>query len=123
MKMKALVKERPGPGLSLLDIDLPHVERADDVQFKVEYCAICVGEMKVYDWDDWAANDATLQLPTVLGHEVAGVVTAVGPEVIRFRPVQVQAAAVEPDQTRPAASTCTMTGSLPPSAWSEDPWW
>ena len=84
--MKALVKERPGPGLSLLDIDIPTIERVDDVQFKVEFCAICVGEMKVYDWDDWAANDPTLQLPTVLGHEVSGVATEVGAEVTRFRP-------------------------------------
>ncbi len=84
--MKALVKERPGPGLSLLDIAIPEIERVDDVQFKVEYCAICVGEMKVYDWDEWAANDSTLQLPTVLGHEVSGIVTEVGLGVSRFQP-------------------------------------
>jgi threonine 3-dehydrogenase len=84
--MKALVKERPGPGLSLLNIDRPHVKNADDVLFKVEYCAICVGEVKVYDWNEWAANDKTLQLPTVLGHEAAGVVVEVGPEVKAFKP-------------------------------------
>ncbi len=84
--MKALVKEKPGPGLALLDIDVPQVERPDDVQFQVAVCAICVGEMKVYDWSEWAANDTTLQLPTVLGHEVSGVVTAVGSDVTRFQP-------------------------------------
>jgi len=84
--MKALLKERPGPGLSLREIDTPQIERADEVLFQVECCAICVGEMKVYDWDDWAAHDPTLQLPTVLGHEVAGVVKAVGVEVTQFRP-------------------------------------
>ena len=84
--MKALVKEKPGPGLSLLDIDIPQIERPDDVQFQVAACAICVGETKVYDWNEWAANDPTLQLPTVLGPEVAAVVTAVGSEVTRFRP-------------------------------------
>ena len=56
------------------------------MQFQVESCAICVGEMKVYDWMYWAANDTTLALPTVLGREVAGVVTEVGPEVSRFQP-------------------------------------
>ncbi len=84
--MKALVKERPEPGLSLLDIEKPQVKNADDVQFKVAYCAICVGETKVYDWNEWAANDKTLQLPTVLGHEAVGVVTEVGSDVKGFEP-------------------------------------
>jgi 2-desacetyl-2-hydroxyethyl bacteriochlorophyllide A dehydrogenase len=84
--MKALVKERPEPGLSFLDIEQPQVRSADDVLFKVSYCAICVGETKVYDWDEWAAADTTLQLPTVLGHEVAAIVTEVGDGVILFKP-------------------------------------
>ena len=83
--MKALVKEKPEPGLSLLEIEAPQVERVDDVQFRVEYCAICVGETKVYDWNEWAAADKTLVLPTVLGHEVAAVVTEVGPAVKRMQ--------------------------------------
>ena len=84
--MKALVKERPEPGLSLLDVAQPTLQNPDDVLFKVEYCAICVGETKVYDWDEWAANDKTLQLPTVLGHEASGVVVEVGSGVTRFKP-------------------------------------
>src|SRR5512138_2829224 len=84
--MKALVKEGPGPGLSLLEIERPCIAHPDDVLFKVEYCAVCVGEVKVYDWNEWAANDKTLQLPTVLGHEAAGVVVEVGPAVKDFRP-------------------------------------
>ena len=82
--MRALVKERPEPGLSLLDIETPVVKNVDDVQFKVEFCAICVGETKVYDWNEWAAADPTIQLPTVLGHEVSGIVTEVGSEVRSF---------------------------------------
>lgn len=84
--MKALVKEKPEPGLSLLTIDKPEIQQVDEVQFKVEYCAICVGETKVYDWNEWAAADKTLQLPTVLGHEVSAVVTEVGRAVTRFKP-------------------------------------
>ncbi len=84
--MKALVKERPEPGLSLLDIPVPEIRRGDDVLFKVDCCAICVGETKVYDWNEWAATDKTLQLPTVLGHEVAATVIEVGREVTQFRP-------------------------------------
>lgn len=84
--MRALVKEKPGPGLSLLEIEKPQVKNADDVQFEVEYCGICVGETKVYDWSEWAVSDLTLELPTVLGHEVSGVVTEVGSGVRRFKP-------------------------------------
>ena len=84
--MKALVKERPEPGLSLLDIEKPQVRNADDVQFKVEYCAICVGEAKVYEWNEWAEADKTIQLPTVLGHEASGVVTEIGSDVKSFLP-------------------------------------
>ena len=84
--MKALLKEKPEPGLVLRDVPEPQLVEPDDVKFRVEYCAICVGEMKVYDWDAWAAHDATLKLPTVLGHEVAAVVTETGPAVRQFRP-------------------------------------
>lgn len=84
--MKALRKEEPGPGLSLVEIEAPRIGRQDDVLFKVEYCAICVGETKVYDWNAWAASDKTLQLPTVLGHEASGTVVEVGSEVRQFKP-------------------------------------
>ena len=84
--MKALMKVAPASGLEIVDIQMPRIEHPDDVLFKVEYCAICVGEVKVYDWNDWAANDPTLQLPTVLGHEASGTVVEVGPGVTSVRP-------------------------------------
>jgi len=84
--MKALVKEHPKPGLSLMNIDKPQVKNADDVLFQVKYCAICVGETKVYDWNEWAARDKTIQLPAVLGHEASGVVVEVGNGVTQFKP-------------------------------------
>ena len=84
--MKALVKQFPQPGLSLLELNPPTLQKPDDILFKVEYCAICVGETKVYDWGEWAANDKTIQLPTVLGHEASGVVLETGPAVTQFKP-------------------------------------
>lgn len=84
--MKALVKERPVPGLSRLDLPEPKIQNPDDVLFKVDYCAICVGETKVYDWNAWAAADKTIELPAVLGHEASGTVLEVGPEVKGFKP-------------------------------------
>lgn len=85
-RMRALMKTRPAPGLELVEVPVPQIERPDDVLFKVDCCAICVGETKVYDWNAWAANDRTLVLPTVLGHEAAGVVVEVGPAVTQFKP-------------------------------------
>jgi threonine 3-dehydrogenase len=70
----------------LRNIDEPQIVDPDEVKFKVEYCAICVGETKVYDWDGWAANDPTLELPTVLGHEVSATVTEIGSMVRHFQP-------------------------------------
>lgn len=84
--MKALVKERPLPGLALKEIEKPRIQNPDDVLFAVECCAICVGETKVYDWNSWAANDPTLVLPTVLGHEASGVVVEVGTQVRNCKP-------------------------------------
>lgn len=84
--MKALVKEYPKPGLSFLDIEKPRVKESDDVLFEVKFCAICVGETKVYDWNEWAASDKTIQLPAILGHEASGVVVEVGGGVKQFKP-------------------------------------
>jgi threonine 3-dehydrogenase len=84
--MKALIKEYPKRGLSLVDIEKPKMKNPDDVLFEVKYCAICVGETKVYDWTEWAASDNTIELPTVLGHEAAGLVVEVGSDVKQFKP-------------------------------------
>jgi 2-desacetyl-2-hydroxyethyl bacteriochlorophyllide A dehydrogenase len=84
--LRALVKEHPKPGLSLMTIEPPVLSNTRDVIFKVAYCSICAGDLKVYDWDPWAASDATLHLPTVLGHEVSGVVEEIGSEVKKFKP-------------------------------------
>lgn len=84
--MKALVKQKPEPGLVCTDVDEPQIVRPDDVLFDVSTCAICTGEMKVYEWGAWAAADTTIQLPTVLGHEAAGVVREVGAEVTGVAP-------------------------------------
>jgi 2-desacetyl-2-hydroxyethyl bacteriochlorophyllide A dehydrogenase len=75
------MKIKPEPGLSLVEVDEPQIVNSDDVKFRVAYCAICVTEMKVYDWNEWAASDPTLKLPAVLGHEVSGVVVEVGSNV------------------------------------------
>jgi uncharacterized zinc-type alcohol dehydrogenase-like protein len=53
--------------------------RADDVQIDIEYCGICHSDVHQVR-DEWGGSI----FPMVPGHEIAGVVTAVGAEVERF---------------------------------------
>ncbi len=84
--MKAFSKINQAPDCPCVDIPEPEIVEPDDVKLKVEYCAICVGETKAYDWDPWAASDPTYVLPTVMGHEAAAIVHEVGPAVRHFKP-------------------------------------
>jgi uncharacterized zinc-type alcohol dehydrogenase-like protein len=53
--------------------------RADDVQIDIEYCGICHSDVHQVR-DEWGGSI----FPMVPGHEIAGVVTAVGADVERF---------------------------------------
>lgn len=59
------------------DPELP----ADGAIIEVKATGICRS-----DWHGWVGHDAAVRLPHVPGHEFAGVVTAVGPEVRGVRP-------------------------------------
>jgi alcohol dehydrogenase len=54
---------------------------ADGVVVAVAANGICRS-----DWHGWMGHDSDVQLPHVPGHELAGVVEAIGPEVKGFRP-------------------------------------
>jgi uncharacterized zinc-type alcohol dehydrogenase-like protein len=53
--------------------------RSDDVQIDIEYCGICHSDVHQVR-DEWGGSI----FPMVPGHEIAGVVTAVGADVERF---------------------------------------
>ncbi len=53
--------------------------RGDDVQIDIAYCGICHSDVHQVR-DEWGGSI----FPMVPGHEIAGVVSAVGPEVSRF---------------------------------------
>jgi uncharacterized zinc-type alcohol dehydrogenase-like protein len=55
--------------------------RDDDVAIAINYCGICHSDIHQVD-QDWGRG----LFPMVPGHEIAGVVTAVGPAVTRFAP-------------------------------------
>jgi threonine 3-dehydrogenase len=79
--VKALVKERAAPGLSLLDVPEPDVG-INDVLVRVHKTGICGTDLHIADWDAWA--QATIPVPLVIGHEFVGEVVGVGANVSDF---------------------------------------
>jgi len=56
------------------------VPRPDAVVLKVMASGVCLS-----DWHGWRGNDPDIELPHVPGHELAGVVAAIGSEVSKWR--------------------------------------
>lgn len=77
--MKAVVYEAFQAPLSIQTVPDP-TPATDGVVLKVEATGICRS-----DWHGWMGHDSDIHLPHVPGHELAGVVVAVGPEVKRWR--------------------------------------
>jgi alcohol dehydrogenase len=65
------------PGIEQLADPVP---RNDGVVLKVMASGICLS-----DWHGWQGNDPDIELPHVPGHELAGVVEAVGEEVTQWQ--------------------------------------
>ena len=76
--MWAVRKERPAPGLDLVEVPVPAI-RPDEVLVRVEAASVCGTDLHIYNWDDWARQ--RIRPPLVLGHEFAGTVVAAGPLV------------------------------------------
>ena len=80
--MKALVKERAGPGFTLKDVPEPQM-RDDEVLIRVRRAGVCGTDVHIYEWDDWAKG--RVKPPITVGHEFAGDVAAVGKLVTDVR--------------------------------------
>ncbi len=65
--------------LSVLDIPAP-VPTNDGVVIKVEATGLCRS-----DWHAWMGHDSDIVLPHVPGHELAGVISAIGAGVTKFK--------------------------------------
>ncbi|WP_205409332.1 NAD(P)-dependent alcohol dehydrogenase [Ancylobacter rudongensis] len=76
--MQALVLEKKGE-LSLRDIDLPLEVGPDDVKIAIHTVGVCGSDVHYYTHG--AIGSFIVREPMVLGHEAAGVVTAVGANV------------------------------------------
>ncbi|HET6954349.1 MAG TPA: Zn-dependent alcohol dehydrogenase [Acidimicrobiales bacterium] len=76
--MRAAVLETGGKlGVSDVEIEDP---RPGEVLVKVAHCGVCHSDLSALD------GSFPTPTPTVLGHEAAGVIEAVGPGVTRLRP-------------------------------------
>ena len=82
--MRALRKVSPGPGAELTEVAVPSAG-AGEVLVQVEAASICGTDLHIYNWDAWAAGRIK-GLPMTFGHEVAGRIASVGPEVHHLRP-------------------------------------
>ena len=69
--MKALVKQKPEPGLWLSDQPIPAIG-PDDVLVKIHKTGICGTDVHIFNWDEWAQK--TIPTPMTIGHEYAGAI-------------------------------------------------
>ena len=77
--MRAMVLERPGTRLVAVEHPDP-VPGPGEVRIEVEACAVCRTDLHVID-----GELAQPRLPLVPGHEIVGIVDAVGPDVAPSR--------------------------------------
>lgn len=72
--MKAVKYLRPG--IALVDVEEPQLEKADDVKIKIEYASICASDVHMINGEwDWQFEGTRL-----VGHEAAGEIVELGPE-------------------------------------------
>lgn len=81
--MKAAVMEGVRQPLVVRDLPMPELP-PHGALLRIEACGICRSDWHAWT-GDWSWFGVHLQFPHVLGHEFAGVVEAVGPEVTRIR--------------------------------------
>src|SRR5689334_21144373 len=76
--MRALVKTDSAPGLTPTSWPDP-TPGPHDVIVKVAATSLCGTDAHIYRWDEWAQR--RVQPPRIIGHELCGHVTEIGPEV------------------------------------------
>ena len=81
-KMYALVKETPGTGLVLREVDIPTTGN-NEVKIKIHYTSICGTDLHIYNWDQWSQE--TIKTPMVIGHEFVGEIVELGTNVVGYQ--------------------------------------
>ena len=80
--MKAFAKIRPEPGLTRIDAEQPK-PGTHEVLVKVKVTSVCGTDYHIYKWDEWA--QAHIRPPRIIGHEFAGEIVQVAPDVTSHR--------------------------------------
>ncbi|XP_037636254.1 alcohol dehydrogenase class-3-like [Sebastes umbrosus] len=81
IKCKAAVAWEPGKPLSIEDVEVSP-PKVHEVRIKIVATGVCHT-----DWEYWNGSGVgTRPFPLVFGHEAAGIVESVGPEVTKFSP-------------------------------------
>jgi threonine 3-dehydrogenase len=81
--MRALRKTAARAGAELVEVPVPEPGEGEAL-VRVHAASICGTDLHIYDWNEWAAQRITP--PMTFGHEAAGFVEAVGPEVHHLEP-------------------------------------
>lgn len=76
--MRAIRKLEAGPGAELQQIPIPSIGPCE-VLIQVKASSVCGTDYHIFSWDPWAAG--RVKPPLTVGHEMAGEVVAIGPEV------------------------------------------
>jgi threonine 3-dehydrogenase len=74
--MRAVVKERPGPGAALREVPVPR-PGPGELLVRVRAASVCGTDLHIFRWDPWAEENFTIT-PLVFGHELGGEVVARG---------------------------------------------
>ena len=78
-KMRAMVLERPGTALKLMDLPVP-TPGPDQVLLQVHACAVCRTDLHILDGELQHPK-----LPLIMGHQIVGTVVELGESVQRFQ--------------------------------------
>src|SRR5258707_1574791 len=77
--MKAVLKADRAPGLRYVDnYPVPEIGHGE-VLVRVQAGSICGTDLHIHNWDEWAQH--RLKPPFVVGHEIAGEVVDIAPDV------------------------------------------
>ncbi len=79
--MKAVAKTRREPGLEVIETEPDHVGE-NQVLLKMKSASICGSDLGFYDYTP--AYQKFAKVPTIMGHEFAGVIENVGAQVENF---------------------------------------
>ncbi len=81
--MRAMVVSRPGDADALVLTELPMPDmRPNDIRIKVEACGVCFHDVVTRN----GVLKRGIKMPVIPGHEISGIVDAIGPEVRGFNP-------------------------------------